>query len=79
MAYFITTACTKCNACLDECPTKSIIEGERTFIIDSDTCADHAACVAVCPVNAIVPMSERFGPKLAPGEQKKKPEPPKER
>lgn len=53
MAYFISKACTKCGACLTECPTSSIIEGKSQFYIDSDTCADHAACTNVCPVNAI--------------------------
>ena len=53
MAHLITKACTKCGACITECPTASIIEGKAQYLIDTDTCADHAACVAVCPVNAI--------------------------
>ncbi|MGK5085956.1 4Fe-4S dicluster domain-containing protein [Bdellovibrionota bacterium FG-2] len=54
MAHMINKACTKCGACLLECPTASIIEGAEQFFIDSDTCADHLACVNVCPVDAIV-------------------------
>src|SRR5690606_1597051 len=53
MPYFISKACTKCGACITECPTGSIIEGKEKFLIDADTCAEHAACVAVCPVDAI--------------------------
>jgi ferredoxin len=53
MAYIISKACTKCGACLAECPTGSIIEGKDQVFIDVDTCADHAACVNVCPVDAI--------------------------
>ena len=53
VAYWINKACTKCGACLPECPTGSIVAGKDQFHIDSDTCADHAACAAVCPVNAI--------------------------
>jgi ferredoxin len=53
MAYLISSACTKCGACLSECPTGSILEGKTQFHIDADTCANHAACVGVCPVNAI--------------------------
>jgi NAD-dependent dihydropyrimidine dehydrogenase PreA subunit len=53
MPYVISKACTKCAACLMECPTGSIVEGKEQYVIDADTCADHAACVAVCPVNAI--------------------------
>jgi NAD-dependent dihydropyrimidine dehydrogenase PreA subunit len=29
------------------------VEGKEQFYIDSDTCADHMACVSVCPVEAI--------------------------
>ena len=53
MAHVITKTCTKCAACLPECPTGSIIEGKNQYYIDSDTCADHGACVNVCPVEAI--------------------------
>ncbi len=53
MPYFISKACTKCNACVIECPTGSIVEGKEQYYIDADTCADHAACVNVCPVDAI--------------------------
>ncbi len=54
MAYQIKSICTKCGACIVECPTSSIIEGKKHYLIDADTCADHAACVQVCPVDAIV-------------------------
>jgi NAD-dependent dihydropyrimidine dehydrogenase PreA subunit len=58
MAYVISKACTKCGACLPECPTGSIAEGKSQYHIDSDSCADHAACVNVCPVNAISRLVE---------------------
>ena len=53
MPYVISKACIKCDACLRECPTGSIIEGKSQYYIDADTCAEHAACLAVCPVDAI--------------------------
>lgn len=59
MAHLISKACNKCGACLPECPTGSILEGPEQFIIDADTCLDHAACVAVCPVNAITLIAEK--------------------
>ncbi len=54
MAFFINEKCTKCAACLSECPTLSIVEGRTRYVIDTDLCDNHQACVAVCPVNAIV-------------------------
>jgi ferredoxin len=56
MAYVISKACTKCAACLSECPTGSITEGKDRYYIDADSCEDHAACMAVCPVDAISPL-----------------------
>ncbi len=57
MAHLISKACTKCGACLTECPTGSIVEGRTQFYIDADTCADHKDCVGVCPVDAIAPLA----------------------
>ena len=58
MAYAINKACTKCKPyCLPECPTGSIVEGKNQFHIDSDSCADHAACVNVS-VNAITKFAD---------------------
>ncbi|MBL7715998.1 MAG: 4Fe-4S dicluster domain-containing protein [Bdellovibrionales bacterium] len=56
MPYQVLNTCTLCGACLPECPTDSIVTGPTQVFIDTDTCADHAACVAVCPVKAIVPL-----------------------
>jgi ferredoxin len=56
MPHLIQNTCTKCGACLQECPTTSIIVGAKQFHIDIDTCDDSAACAQVCPVDAIVPM-----------------------
>jgi ferredoxin len=64
-------ACTKCGACLIECPTGSILEAKDQYIIDTDTCDNHAACVAVCPVNAITLVVETKAPKKP---EAKKPE-----
>ena len=58
MPYVINKSCTSCGACLPECPTGSILEGKEQYHIDVDTCLDHAACVNVCPVDAIKPKAE---------------------
>lgn len=57
MARMITKACTNCSACVEECPTGAIEQVGSKFVIDTDVCADHLACAAVCPVDAIHPFS----------------------
>jgi len=61
VALKINEDCIACDACLDECPTTAIEEGDPIYVIDSDRCTecvgfyDEPACVAVCPVDCIVP------------------------
>lgn len=70
MAYVISKACTKCGACITECPTGSITEGRSQYFIDADSCGEHAACVNVCPVNAISKAPEfPLFPKKKPGDE----------
>ncbi len=58
MAMKITEDCSACGACLPECPTNSIAEGD-VYVINPKTCneckdqADGCHCVAICPVEAI--------------------------
>lgn len=55
MAYVIDKElCTACGACIDECPTDAISEGD-VYSIDPDECTDCGACADVCPVEAISP------------------------
>ena len=54
MAYFIHDTCTACGACVDECPTDCISEGD-IYVIDADECIDCGACADVCPVDAPQP------------------------
>jgi ferredoxin len=60
MAMKITEDCIACGACLPECPTESITEGDGiTYVIDAATCVeceghfDEPQCVSVCPVECI--------------------------
>lgn len=55
MAYIIGPQCidVKDRACTDECPTDCIYEGGRMLYIHPDECIDCAACVHVCPMEAI--------------------------
>ena len=52
MAYKISSECISCGACVSECPTDAISEGESQYEI-SDACIDCGACVSSCPVDAI--------------------------
>lgn len=54
MAHKITDSCVACGACLSECPTEAISEGD-IYKIDAEKCTDCAACVDVCPSEAIIP------------------------
>jgi ferredoxin len=60
MAMKITEECISCGACIPECPTESITEGDTIYIIDASTCVecvghfDTQQCVSVCPVDCIV-------------------------
>ena len=61
MTMKITEDCIACGACVPECPTESISEGDGiTYIIDQATCVecqghhDSPQCVSVCPVDCIV-------------------------
>jgi NAD-dependent dihydropyrimidine dehydrogenase PreA subunit len=52
MAYVITDDCVACGACIDECPSEAISEGDIYVI--SDACIDCGACVDSCPSGAII-------------------------
>lgn len=60
MALYITDDCIACDACVSECPTEAITEGDPIYIIDPDKCVecvgffDESQCAAVCPTDACV-------------------------
>lgn len=64
MSLLITEACINCDMCLAECPNQAIFEGEKYYEIDAARCTecvgfyDHQTCVAVCPIDCIVPHPE---------------------
>ena len=61
MSLLINEECIACDACIDECPNGAIEEGDPIYVIDPDRCTecvgeyDEPACIAVCPVDCIVP------------------------
>lgn len=61
MALMITDECINCGACEPECPNEAIYQGAEFFEIDPEKCTecvgfyDEPQCIAVCPVDCIVP------------------------
>lgn len=66
MALKITSQCINCDMCLPECPNDAIFEGKKIYEIDVDRCTEcvgfytHQTCVAVCPIECIIPHPEYF-------------------
>ena len=66
MAVIITDTCISCDACLDECPTESIVDndenptGEDIYYVNGDTCSecigehDEPACAEACPTEGCI-------------------------
>lgn len=61
MALKILDDCIACGACLPDCPTESISEGDGIlYVINASTCVeceghhDSPRCQEVCPVSCIV-------------------------
>lgn len=66
MSVRITDICITCDACLDECPTNSIVNnddnptGEDIYYVHPETCTecigDHGtpACQAACPTEGCI-------------------------
>jgi ferredoxin len=62
MALMITDACSRCDACREECPNGAITAG-KPYVIDASKCTeckgqyDTPQCVDMCPVkNCILPL-----------------------
>ncbi|MEA3483980.1 MAG: 4Fe-4S dicluster domain-containing protein [Pseudomonadota bacterium] len=66
MAVKITDTCINCDACLEECPTESIVDndenptGEDIYYVNADTCTecvgdhDEPACAEACPTEGCI-------------------------
>jgi ferredoxin len=52
--------CTKCEACVERCPSKACWMGDRTPQFDMDRCFGCGVCATGCPTEAIV-LEEKTG------------------
>jgi len=52
MAYVIDDSCIACGACMADCPTDAISEGD-IYVIDAETCIDCGVCASACPTGSI--------------------------
>jgi MinD superfamily P-loop ATPase len=55
----INAKCTRCGACLEECPTRAIVAGVRQYAIDIDLCDGHGNCITICPEGAITVVAAK--------------------
>lgn len=58
MPHVVTSLCLRDGACVDVCPSESIIPGFPEsewpwYYIDPESCIDCAACATECPFEAI--------------------------
>jgi ferredoxin len=65
MSLKIIDECINCDVCAPACPNDAIYQGEIIFQIDPARCTEcfghfnEPQCVAICPVNCIIPDPER--------------------
>jgi len=61
MTYVVTEACIKCKYmdCVEVCPVDCFYEGENMLVINPDECIDCGVCEPECPINAILPDTEK--------------------
>jgi ferredoxin len=64
MAAYITEDCIHCEACVSECPTGAISEGDEISVIDPALCTEcvgfysYYACQVVCLPRCCLPNPE---------------------
>ena len=61
VALKINDRCVNCYACVDVCPTGSIVKARKHFVINPTTCTecvgsfDDPQCASICPIECAIP------------------------
>ncbi len=61
MTFVVIDACIKCKYtdCVEVCPVDCFYEGENMLVISPDECIDCGVCEPECPIEAIIPDTEK--------------------
>ena len=66
MTFVVTDVCIMCKYtdCVAVCPVDCFYEGENTLVINPDECIDCGVCEPECPIEAIVPDTDKRAAKF---------------
>ena len=61
MTFVVTDICILCKYtdCVEVCPVDCFYEGENTLVINPDECIDCGVCEPECPIEAIIPDTDK--------------------
>ena len=61
MPYVVTESCVRCKYtdCVEVCPVDCFYEGQNMLVIHPDECIDCGVCEPECPVEAIIPDTDK--------------------
>jgi ferredoxin len=65
VALKINDRCVNCYACIDVCPTGSIVKARKHFVINPTTCTecvgsfDDPQCASICPIECAITDQDR--------------------
>jgi Indolepyruvate ferredoxin oxidoreductase, alpha and beta subunits len=61
MTYVVNEKCIKCKLmdCVEVCPVDCFYEGKNMLVIKLEECIDCGVCEPECPIDAIVPDTEK--------------------
>jgi ferredoxin len=60
MALKINDLCVNCWACVNDCPTESIVQARKHFVINPKTCTEcegafaDPQCASICPIEGAI-------------------------